>query len=145
VTAIHVMTSSNDMNRYIEGDDNYNDTTNNNVNPTYKETSIDYYSNIAEDGTANESANTGTGTTTTNTRKRTTIDESALSQDDLEKLENRRSYNRQCAAKGRLDLSIIVHNVVDSMNHVGVNVYVFPFFIGNTVSTKFFELHSKKT
>jgi hypothetical protein len=33
-------------------------------------------------------------------RKRTTIDESTLSAEDLHKLESRRAYNRHCAAKG---------------------------------------------
>jgi hypothetical protein len=33
-------------------------------------------------------------------RKRTTIDESTLNADDLQKLESRRAYNRHCAAKG---------------------------------------------
>jgi hypothetical protein len=33
-------------------------------------------------------------------RKRTNIDESNLSEDELQKLENRRAYNRHCAAKG---------------------------------------------
>jgi hypothetical protein len=36
-------------------------------------------------------------------RKRTNIDESVLSEDDLLKLENRRAYNRHCAAKGDVD------------------------------------------
>ena len=38
--------------------------------------------------------------TVTLKRKRTTIDESMLTESDLLKLENRRAYNRHCAAKG---------------------------------------------
>lgn len=35
-----------------------------------------------------------------NSRKRAAVNESQIDEDEKQKLENRRAYNRQCAAKG---------------------------------------------
>lgn len=69
-----------------------------------KHVSDDTHSHAAEDEV--HAAGTGTGSREVTARKRT-IDESQLDQDDLGKLENRRAYNRQCAAKGELSYLVL--------------------------------------
>ena len=64
--------------------------------------------------------NTGTATDSAAIkRKRTTIDESTLNADDLQKLESRRAYNRHCAAKGMLSQ---VFTFVKDASHSHLNI-----------------------
>ena len=82
------------------GEDDDDDTTSRNPHLPDSEAAIEEYTDTDNNSTTNQNAYDVGATTIT--RKRTTIDESTLSAEDLQKLESRRAYNRHCAAKGTL-------------------------------------------
>lgn len=90
-------------NNFEEEDDD--ETTSRNPHPSDSETAIDDHATTDNSTNPNIDA-VGSATST---RKRTTIDESTLSVEDLQKLESRRAYNRHCAAKGK---TAIIRNLV---------------------------------
>lgn len=79
-------------------DDGDDDTTSRNPHPSDSETALEDYATTDNNSTNPNSDAIGTSTSV---RKRTTIDETTLTAEDLQKLESRRAYNRHCAAKGK--------------------------------------------
>lgn len=114
---------------YDDEYDEYDDATSKNPHPSDSQAAI---------GDTDTAADNNTTTTTTanpstdavgsapSTKKRTTIDESALSAEDLQKLESRRAYNRQCAAKGTPVATLSVRcDFTDNMLKPTVNLFSF--------------------
>ena len=85
-------------------DEEDDETISKNPHPSDSETAID--DNATSDNNSTNPNVDAVGSASS-TKKRTTIDESALSVEDLQKLESRRAYNRHCAAKGKAKPSVV--------------------------------------
>ena len=88
-----------------DDDDDDDETTSRNPHPSDSDNAIDDCVTAENNSTT---PNLDAAGSAASTRKRTTIDESTLSAEDLQKLESRRAYNRHCAAKGKATIVCLV-------------------------------------